>query len=311
MGRRGAWRVPTRYARVLSQGLVDTLRELGRLERIGVVGLRQVMKVEDHLALRNAFPEAEIVDSSESFERVRAAKSEEELEGVRESTRIAERCFERLLEFTAPGVTERAVGAEMYHVAYALGGEDPLFLTMTGLPDGSGGIAPTFGPPGDRVLGRGDQLIFSFELIGPLGYWMEFARMVVVSEASDLQRRLNAAVRAGMEAAEAAMRPGDRPDQVQRAILDAVAAHGARSTYWSGHGLGQDVIEEPWIGLDVVQDRDVESVWTLAEGMVLSVHPFVTDEDGQGIGYMADSYIVGAHGGEAVSKVPLDLHVVA
>jgi Xaa-Pro dipeptidase len=310
MGRPGSWRVPTRYARVLYQGLVDVLRERGPLRRIGVVGLAQVMKVEDYLALRAAFPDAEIVDASDGFERVRAVKSEEEIEGVRESTRIAERCFERLLEVTAPGVTERAVGAEMYRVAYSLGGEDPLFLTMTGLPGGNGRVAPSFGPPRDRVLGRGDQFIFSFELIGPLGYWMEFARMVVLVEPSELQLRLNAAVRAGMEAAKAALRPGDRPDQVQRAILDAVAAHGARSTYWSGHGLGQDVIEEPWIGLDVVQDRDVQSDWSLAEGMVLSVHPFVSDDEKRGMGYMADSYVVGADGGEAVSRVPLDLHVV-
>jgi Xaa-Pro aminopeptidase len=268
------------------------------------------MKVEDYLALRASFPDAEMVDASDGFERLRAVKSEEELEGVRESTRIAERCFERLLEVTEPGVTERAVGAEMYRVAYSLGGEDPLFLTMTGLPQDDGRVAPSFGPPGDRVLGRGDQFIFSFELIGPLGYWMELARMVVLVEPSELQVRLNAAVRAGMEAAEAALRPGNRPDQVQRAILDAVAEHGARSTYWSGHGLGQDVIEEPWIGLDVVQDRDVPSGWSLAERMVLAVHPFVSDDDERGMGYMGDSYVVGADGGAAVSRLSLDLHVV-
>jgi Xaa-Pro aminopeptidase len=113
-----------------------------------------------------------------------------------------------------------------------------------------------------------------------------------------------------MEAAERALLPGGRPDQVQRAILDAVAAKGARSTYWSGHGLGQDVIEEPWIGLEAVQDRDVPSTWSLAEGMVVSVHPFVRDEDERGIGYMADSYVIGPDGGEAVSKLPLDLHVL-
>jgi Xaa-Pro aminopeptidase len=302
--------VPTRYARVLSQGLVDLLHERAPLERIGVVGLAQVLKVEDYLALRAAFPDAEIVDASDGFERLRAVKSEEELEGVREATRIAERCFERLLEVTAPGETERAVGAEMYRVAYSLGGEDPLFLTMTGLLGANGRVAPSFGPPGDRVLGQGDQFIFSFELIGPLGYWMEFARMVVLVESSELQQRLNSAVRAGMEAAEAALRPGNRPDQVQRAILDAVGAHGARSTYWSGHGLGQDVIEEPWIGLDMVQDRDVPSDWSLAEGMVLAVHPFVSDDDERGMGYMADSYVVGADGGAAVSQVSLDLYVV-
>ena len=106
------------------------------------------------------------------------------------------------------------------------------------------------------------------------------------------------------------MRPGSRPDQVQRAILDAVAAHGTWSSYWSGHGLGQDVIEEPWLGLEIVQDRDVASTWTLEEGMALSNHPYVVDLEERAIGYMADSYLVRQDGGEVLSRHPLDLYVV-
>ena len=175
---------------------------------------------------------------------------------------------------------------------------------------GDGTLAGKFAPPGDRVLRPGDQHIFSFELIGPMGYWVELARMVVLGAPDDLQVRMNAAVASGMEAGRAQMRPGNRPDQVQRAILDAVAAHGTWSSYWSGHGLGQDVIEEPWLGLEIVQDRDVASGWTLEEGMALSNHPYVVDLEERAIGYMADSYLVREDGGEILSKHPLDLYVV-
>jgi Xaa-Pro aminopeptidase len=170
-----------------------------------------------------------------------------------------------------------------------------------------GTVEPRFGVPNDRRLDPGEQFVFSFELIGPLGYWMEFARMVAIGEPTELQQRLNAAVKAGMNAGEAALHPGTRPDQVQRAILDAVEPYGVQSAYWTGHGLGHDVIEEPWIGLEVVQDRDVPSGWTLERNMVVSMHPYVSAADGSGVGYMADSYIVGEG---AVSKVPLDLYVV-
>jgi Xaa-Pro aminopeptidase len=106
------------------------------------------------------------------------------------------------------------------------------------------------------------------------------------------------------------MRPGARPGEVQRVALDAIEALGAESAYWSGHGLGQDVIEEPWIGLEVVQDRDAESAWKLEERMVLAMHPFVTDPDRTGIGYMSNAYVVAADGGRPVSDVSLELHVV-
>jgi Xaa-Pro aminopeptidase len=310
MARRGGWDVPTTFARDLRIGLPEALRAIGPMRRIGIVGLAQVMKVEDYLALRAAFPDAELVDAQDAFERVRARKTPEEIEGVRESVAIADACFDRLLEIVRPGITEREVGAAMYERCYALGGEDPLFLSMYPEPGDDGRLEGRFGPPSDRVLGAGDQLIFSFEQIGREGYWMELARMVVFGARTDVQQRMNRAVTAGLQAGAESMRPGKRPDEVQRAILDAVEAHGARSSYWSGHGIGQDVIEEPWLGLDVVQDRDVPSAWTLEEGMVLSNHPYVVDDGGQGIGYMANTYVVGAAGGEALSRHPLDLVVV-
>lgn len=311
MGRPGAWAVPTRFSRHTAAGLRDALAELPSPRRVGIVGLNQVMRVEEYLFLREALPDVELLDASLAFERVRARKSEDELAGVYEAAHIVDRCFARLLEIVRPGITERSIGAEMYRCGYALGGEDPLFLTMYATAAGDGRATGRFGPPGDRVLHSGDLHIFSFELVGPTGYWVELSRMVVLGHPTELQRRMNAAVRAGMDAAAATMRPGRRPDEVQRAALDAIDGHGARSSYWSGHGLGQDVIEEPWIGLEVVQDRDAPSDWTLEERMVLALHPFVTDVDEQGIGYMSNAYIVGPEGGRPASEVPLELQVIA
>ena len=232
-----------------------------------------------------------------------------ELEGVRESVAIADACFERLLEIAWPGISEREIGAAMYERCYALGGEDPLFLSMYP-EERHGRIEGRFGPPVDRLLDEGEQLVFSFELVGRMGYWMEFARMVVFGEPTELQQRMNAAVIAGLEAGAAQMRPGRRPDEVQQAILGAVARHGADCSYWSGHGIGQDVIEEPWLGLEVVQDRSVPSTWELAEGMVLANHPYAVDREGRAVGYMANTYVVTPAGGEALSQKPLELYVV-
>lgn len=302
----GAWHVEVAYARRVSEGLVDELRALGAPRRIGVAGLGQVMKVEDHAALRAAFPQAEIVDASLAFERVRAVKSAVELEGLREATRIAESCFGRLLEIAGPGVTERALGAELASRALALGGEDLLFLTMYGWPAGGGGrVTGHFGQPAGRTLADGDVLTFSLELVGPLGFWMEHARMVAIGEPDELQQRMNAAVGAGLDAGGSALVPGASTEAVQRAIVAAVAGCGASCTYWSGHGIGQDVIEEPWVGLDVVQERDAVPATPLAAGMTLSLHPFVIDDEQRAIGYMADTFVVGEDG--PLSLVSRDL----
>jgi Xaa-Pro aminopeptidase len=303
------WQTPVRYARRAAQGVVNAINELPSRERIGIVGLGEIMRVADAELLRSSLPTTLFVDVTLDFERVRAQKSAEELAGVRESTYIAEKCFARLLEIARPGITEREIGAEMYKTMFLLGGEDPLFLSMSGerMPDGTS--APRWNAPRDRVLHVGDQFVFSFELIGRLGYWMEFARAVVFGTPTDDQVRLNRAAADGMRAAADRMMPGATPAAVQRGMLDAVERHGAVSSYWSGHGLGQDVIEEPWIGREVV-DADGAVEWPLDERMVLAMHPMVADRNGAGIAYLANSYVVTSGGGEPVSQIPLDIHVL-
>jgi Xaa-Pro aminopeptidase len=305
----GQWPIEVAYARNLGDGLGAALRELGA-RRIGVVGLGQVMKVEDYLAVRAALPDAEIVDATMAFERVRAAKEPLELEGAREATRIAEQAFARVLEVAGAGVSERAIGAEAARVALAEGGQDLLFLTMYGREREDGTVGGHFGIPHDRVLEPGDVHTFSFELIGPLGYWMELSRMVSIGPPTELATRLNASVAAGLQAGGDALAAGADPGAAQRAIEAAAAEHGARCAYWSGHGIGQDVIEEPWVGLDVVQDRDAPPAEPLAAGMVLSLHPFVIDDGDRGIGYMADTFVVGEGGATPISALSRDVYEV-
>ena len=229
------------------------------------------MKVEDYLALRDGVPRR---GARRCQRRLRAgagaARAQEEIEGVRESTRIAEACFDRLLEVVR--TRRRRARARRGDVRALLRARRRGPALPEHVPRVAAATARSTGGSASRSTACSSPatlLVFSFELVGRLGYWMELARMVVLGEPDELQVRMNAAVAAGLEAAAAAMRPGSRPDEVQRAIIDAVAAHGADSSYWSGHGIGQDVIEEPWLGLEVVQDRDVPSAWTLEEGMVL------------------------------------------
>ncbi|HEY2053066.1 MAG TPA: M24 family metallopeptidase [Solirubrobacterales bacterium] len=303
----GQWPIEVAYARNLGGGLAAALAELAP-RRVGVVGLGQVMKVEDYLAVRAALPEAEIVDATMAFERVRAAKEPLEADGAREATRIAEAAFARILEVAGAGVSERQIGAEAARVALAEGGQDLLFLTMYGREREDGTVGGHFGIPADRVLRPGDVHTFSFELIGPLGYWMEISRMVSIGPPTELAGRLNAAVAAGLQAGGDALAAGAVPSAAQAAIEAAAAEHGTHCAYWSGHGIGQDVIEEPWVGLDVVQDRDAPPADPLATGMVLSLHPFVIDDEDRGIGYMADTFVVGPTAGTPLSNLSRTLY---
>lgn len=307
---RTEWVADYRYPHHLSSGLVDVIAGGTRISRIGVVGLNQVMKVEDYRNLVQEFPKARVDDAGPLFERVRAIKSEEEIRGAEESAYITDRCFQRLLEFARPGMTERTIAAEMYRVATSLGGEDPLFLTMYADTDSSG-TRPTFGVARDRELAPGDVLTFSYELVGPRGYWVELSRMVTFAPTSGPVARVAGAVGAGLEAARGAMAPGVATSEVQRRVIDAVESRGFTSSYWSGHGLGLDVLEEPWIGLDVVQDSShADAVATLDAGMVLAVHPMLWEDSTATMGYMSDTYVVDDDGARVLSQYPVEVYRV-
>ncbi|WP_168587911.1 M24 family metallopeptidase [Saccharopolyspora sp. ASAGF58] len=305
------WVSDYRFPHELAVGLVEALKSRQQNRRIGIVGLGEIMKVQEYLHIVRELPQAEVSDATAMFERVRAVKSEAELRGAEESAYITDRCFERLLEIARPGITERAVAAEMYSTAAALGGEDPLFLTMYA-DEEPGGPCPTFGAPRDRELRAHDVFTFSYELVGPAGYWVELSRMVTFAPPSEPVRRIAGAVSAGMAAAAQAIGPQVSTADVQKRVIEAVEAEGVKSSYWSGHGLGLDVLEEPWVGLDVVQDdSSAGAVPVLNPGMVLALHPMLWDAGTAAMGYMADTHIVTDTGCRALSQFPVQLYRLA
>lgn len=295
----------------LGTGLAEVLGSRGDAPHVGIVGLRQVMKIEDYLAIQEKLPKAKLSDAGDMFSRVRAVKSPAEQLAVRESAYILDACFDRLLEISRPGMTEQQVAAEMFRVGSALGGQDPLFLTMYAEVDGND-ARPTFGQPENRVLGVNDVFTFSYEIVGPNGYWTELSRMVTFAKPTGAVVEIAEAVAAGIEAADGALTPGTPFADVQRDVIAAVEARGAKSAYWSGHGMGLDVLEEPWVGLDVVEDESAAgAVVAAAPGQVLALHPTLWNADSQVMGYMSDSYILTDTGAEKLSKHPTRIHQIS
>ncbi|WP_340538838.1 M24 family metallopeptidase [Nocardioides sp. GXZ039] len=304
------WVSDYRFPQTTAAGLVEALKESDRLEKVGIIGMGQVLKVNEYLALTEAFPGCAFVDFTKEFEKVRAVKSPYELAGAEESAYILDQCFHRLLEIARVGITEREIAAEMHRVGHLHGGEDPIFLSMHTDAQNEHSQS-TFDSPRDRVLGTHDVHTFSFEMIGPRGYWTELARMVTFAVPDDVTTRMARSVADGIGDGAGAMVPGATPGDIQRTVLAGVERHGASTSYWSGHSLGLDVIEDPMIGLDVVEDPEQSGDNVIEEGMVVTLHPMVQDDGGRGSGYMSDTFIVESSGSRKLSEHPTGLHRIA
>lgn len=275
--------------------------------KIGIIGFNNTMKIEDYQYLVSEFPNVEFEDATILFEKIRSIKSKSELEGVRESNRIIEEGFKRIVESIQVGMTEEEAVSVAYQEVHKLGAKDTLFLTLSS--ESTGEVEPYFLNPRPRVINKGDYLIVSLEITGPTGHWVEYSRMFCFGERNEEMERLARTVSKGLEMAEKEMKPGVRVIDIQLKLEEIAQQDGYLCGHLSGHGIGMDVIERPliakpldidFVGVEVPTDNDDLTV--LREGMVISFHPQIVHPNQKQSAYMSDIFIITKTGAERLSK---------
>ncbi|WP_227357015.1 M24 family metallopeptidase [Haladaptatus salinisoli] len=218
--------------------------------------------------LRRALPEATFGLAGEALEPLRMRKDEAEVEALRRAGELADEvCVEiRELGEDAVGMTERELAGEIETRLAEGGGEEPAFDTIVG--SGPNGAKPHHGH-GDRRIDYGDPVVLDFGAFVD-GYPGDQTRTVVFAgtppeEFDRVHRAVLEAQRAGVEAVE----PGVTAESVDRAAREVIESYGygERFIHRTGHGVGLDVHEGPYI----VSGNDRE----LEPGMVFSVEPGV------------------------------------
>jgi Xaa-Pro aminopeptidase len=295
VGEHGAsWIEDQVFAEAPGEWLRDRFRE-SRWRRVGVHGLDYVMTVRDFRALASG--ETELVRFDEQFDLARAVKSEEELRSVRESMSINEEGFWRVLEAYEPGRTEAEIMAPSASYFVAAGtGRHAMNMVLSGA---AGRSLPEFKIPSQtRRVQPDDLLLYSLEIAGPGGHWVEFSRGLIAAKPSATTRSMAEAYAEYGEAVCGAMRDGATAHDVHRAASRPFLERGYSLGHVTGHSIGMTMIEHPRIGEGI----DVE----LRENMVFSCHPHVIAEDGSTL-YMQDTFRIGKSAGESLSQVPLRL----
>jgi Xaa-Pro dipeptidase len=295
VGEHGAsWVQDQAFAEAPGEWLRERFRGRG-WRRVGVHGLDYVMAVRDFRAL--AAGDTELVAFDEQFDLARAVKSEEELRSVRQSMRINEDGFWRVVEAYAPGRTEAEIMAPSasYFVAAGTGRH-----AMNMVLSGEGGRSlPEFKIPSEtRRAAADDLLLYSLEIAGPGGHWVEFSRALIAGEPSQTTRAMAEAYVEYGEAIRGALRDGATAHAVHRAASQPFLDRGYSLGHVTGHSIGMTMIEHPRIGEGI----DIE----LKENMIFSCHPHVIADDGSTL-YMQDTFRIGKGEGEPLSKVPLKL----
>jgi Xaa-Pro aminopeptidase len=295
VGEHGAsWVEDQVFAETPGEWLRERFLEQG-WRRVGVHGLDYVLPVRDFRAL--AAGDTELVAFDEQFDLARAVKSDEEMRSVRESMSINEEGFWRVLEAYGPGRTEAEIMAPSASYFVAAGtGRHAMNMVLSGE---RGRSLPEFKIPSEtRRVEADDLLLFSLEIAGPGGHWVEFSRALIAGEPSGTTRAMSEAYAEYGQAIAGAMRDGATAHDVHRAASRPFLERGYSLGHVTGHSIGMTMIEHPRIGEGI----DVE----LKENMVFSCHPHAIAEDGSTL-YMQDTFRIGKSEGEPLSRVPLTL----
>jgi Xaa-Pro dipeptidase len=261
-------------------------------KRVGVHGLNFVMAVRDYRELGKA--PIELVPFDTQFDLTRAVKSEEELAEVRDAMDIIVDGFWALVAAYEPGKTEAEIMAPAVERFFARGA-GPRMMNI--LLSGSHGEAEAFFKvPSTRRVAADDLLLYSLEITGVGGYWVEFSRPLIKGKLSPRSQKMADAYPESLEIARKLMRDGELASNVHRAVSDHFAKHGFALGHLSGHSIGATMIEYPAIG------AKCDAV--LKENMIFSFHPQVVDQDGKVCLYTQDTYRIGRTEGECLADVP-------
>ena len=236
----------------------------------------------------------ELVKFDRQFDMARAVKSEEELAEVRDAMDIIVDGFWALVAAYEPGKTEAEIMAPAVERFFARGAGPRMMNIM--LSGTHGEAEAAFKVPGHRVVAADDLLLYSLEITGAGGYWVEFSRPLIRGKLSSRTQAMADAYPQALEEARKLMRAGQVASEVHRAVAQSFAKHGFALGHLSGHSIGATMIEYPAIGAK----SDVQ----LEENMIFSLHPQVVDTDGKVCLYTQDTYRIGKNEGECLADVP-------
>jgi Xaa-Pro aminopeptidase len=260
------------------------------------LSLDEAMRADHALLLLDALPNRARGFATDTVGALRMIKDTDELAALADNARIADTAQTALRAALREGMTEREIAAAA-RAAFSAAGATPEFAIL-GI--GVNGSFPHH-HTGDTVLRPGQPIVCD---IGGSkdSYYSDITRMACLGEPPADYAQVHAVVNAAVEAALDVIRPGIPAQDVDRAARNVIeaAGYGAYFTHRTGHGLGSQIHEPPYITGTNPQ--------LLQEGMVFTVEPGIYLPGRFGI-RLEEVAVVTATGCRILSSLPRDLYI--
>jgi len=257
-----------------------------------IVGVEPLqMRVLEARLFEQHAPASQLVPAGDVLAELRSCKDEHELEQMRCAIAVTETALRSTMEQVRAGMTERAVAALLKIEMLEAGAEGMSFAPL--VVAGPNAASPHAGPS-DRPIQPGETIVVDCG-VTVSGYAADITRTFAIGALEPELARVYEVVRAANEAGRAAAGPGVPAEQVDRAARAVIeeAGYGAYFTHRTGHGLGLEVHEPPYIVAG--NERPLEP------GMTFTVEPGVY-LPGRGGVRIEDDVVVTSDGAESLTS---------
>lgn len=248
----------------------------------------------DHAALvTDALPGLNRQFTASTVGALRMRKEDGEYRTLKTNAQQADKALQAAWGIMQPDMTELEV-AQVVRDTFTAMGAKPLFSIVG---SGRNGAFPHH-HTGETKLRPGDAVVMDVGA-GFEGYSSDITRMALIGDGPDGYAEIHTIVDDAVQAALAAARPGVEAHVVDDAAREVItkAGYGAFFVHRTGHGLGTEVHEPPYI--------TASSQTVLDEGMVFSIEPGIYLPDRFGL-RLEEIVILRPDGPEILSDLPRD-----
>ena len=222
------------------------------------------MRADFLLAAQKTCSPEDIVSADTLVAGLRVVKSPDEIEALARAALQADKAMQAAADACKPGATEAEV-AWAAEEAFRSDGAERVEFTLVAA--GKNGAFPHHNT-GEKRLEKGEGIIIDIGA-SMKRYKSDITRVIFLGDPNREFLQAYELVRKANTAGRKAVRPGVRAEEIDRATRSVIeqAGMGQFFIHRTGHGLGLDVHEEPWI--------QAGNVTPVEEGMVFSVEPGV------------------------------------
>ncbi|MFO8037364.1 MAG: Xaa-Pro peptidase family protein [Anaerolineales bacterium] len=260
-----------------AQAFQTAVREAGiEKGRIGVIPRR--LRVLELRHLEQGTSSADFIDGQSAMSALRIIKDDQEVSAMQKAAEIAQRAFLATQSKIKPGITEKELASALVSQLLEQGSDPDLpFFPIVSF---GANTANPHASPTDRILQDNQLLLVDWGATVD-GYHSDITRTFKIGDVGEEFLHIATLVKSANQVGRDVVQPGTPCSEIDRRVREIIeeGGYGEYFIHRTGHGLGMEAHEEPYIAPDDDTLLEAGMTFTIEPGVYLPGKGGVRIED--------------------------------